>query len=146
MTSLPMPTDAARDRRSGPGRPRLRRPSSRAGLTWLVALIVIGVLLALQVGRQVYANYSITQQSAELRQQITAIQVQNDALRHQLDYLRSDAYIGAEARRLENLGRSGERLLIIPPGAEASAPPAANPKTAPPKPLLEQWFDLFFGG
>jgi len=145
MTSLPMSADTARSRRSGPGRPRLRRPTSRAGVTWLAALVVIGALLAIQVGRQVYTNYSITQQSAELRQQIAAIQAQNDVLRRQLAYLRSDAYVSAEARRLENLGRSGDRLLIIPPGTEVSPPPAAQPKLAPPKPLLEQWFDLFFG-
>lgn len=116
------------------------------GVTWLVALIVMGTLLAIQVGRQVYANYSITQESAALRQQITDIQAQNDALRRELDYLGSDAYVGAEARRLENLGHSGDQLLIIPPGAEASPPPATQPRVAPDKPLLEQWLELFFGG
>lgn len=92
-----------------------------------------------------YANYSITQESAALRQQIAEIQAENDALRRQLDYLSSDAYVGTEARRLENLGRSGEQLLIIPPGAEVSPPPAAQPQPAPDRPLLEQWLDLFFG-
>lgn len=140
-----MPADAARSRRTGPRRPRLRRPTSRTGATWLAALIVIGALLAIQVGRQVYTNYSITQRSGDLRQEIAAMQAQNDALQRQLDYLRSDAYVSAEARRLENLGRRGDQLLIIPPGAEASPPAAAQPKLAPPKPLLEQWFDLFFG-
>jgi cell division protein FtsB len=137
-TAVPAPKRISRG-------PRLRRPSSRASATWLVALIVIGVLLAIQVGRQVYANYSITQQSAALREQISAMQAENAALQRQLDYLRSDAYVSEEARRLENLGRPGEQVLIIPPGAEASAPPALQPKLAPEKPLLEQWLDLFFG-
>ena len=145
MTSLRMPADASAPSRPTVRGPRLHRPTSRAGITWLVALVVIGTLLAIQVGRQVYANYSITQESAALRQQIAGIQAENDALRRELDYLSSDAYVGAEARRLENLGRSGEQLLIIPPGAEASPPPAVQRKAAPDKPLLEQWLDLFFG-
>lgn len=146
MTSLRLPADAPAPSRPTVRGPRLRRPSSRAGVTWLVALVVIGTLLAIQVGRQVYANYSITQESAALRQQIADIQAQNDALRRELDYLGSDAYVGTEARRIENLGRSGEQLLIIPPGAEASPPAAVQPKPAPDKPLLDQWLELFFGG
>lgn len=145
MTGIDLPI------RSGgaPNRPsrgtRLRLPATRAGLTWLVALIVIGGLLAIQVGRQVYANYSITQRAAEMRQQIADIEAQNDQLRQQLGYLQSDAFVSAEARRLANMGHPGDQVLIIPPGAEASAPPALRTRAAPPKPLLEQWVDLFFG-
>jgi cell division protein FtsB len=112
----------------------------------MVALVIIGVLLAIQVGRQVYANYSITQEAGDLRAQIAAMQAANFDLRRELDYLRSDAYISAEARRLANLGRAGEQLLIIPPGSEARIPPALLSETGPDKPLLEQWVDLFFGG
>jgi cell division protein FtsB len=109
-----------------------------------VVLLVVGALLAIQVGRQVYANYSITQEAQALRQRITSIEAQNQALQKQLDYLRSDAFISAEARRLANLGHAGERLLIIPPGAEANLPNALRPKAAPQKPLIQQWLDLFF--
>jgi cell division protein FtsB len=145
MTGLGIPANAG----SAPGRksrgPRLRLPATRAGITWMVALVVIGGLLAIQVGRQVYANYSITQHAAGYRQQIADIEAQNGRLRQQLDYLRSDAYISAEAKRLANLGRSGDRLLIIPPGSEASLPPSLQVAPRPAKPLLEQWLDLFFG-
>ena len=120
-------------------------PATRAGITWLAVLLVVGALLAIQVGRQVYANYSITQQAQALRQQISDIEARNESLRRQLDYLRSDAFISAEARRLANLGHSGDRLLIIPPGSEATLPTALRPKVTSQKPLLEQWIELFFG-
>jgi cell division protein FtsB len=144
MTGIDLPI------RSGgtPNRPRgvrVRLPATRAGLSWLIALIVIGGLLAIQVGRQVYANYSITQRAAELRQQITDIGAQNQRLREQLGYLQSDAYVSAEARRLANVGHPGDQVLIIPPGAEASPPPALSVARGQQKPLLEQWLDLFFG-
>jgi cell division protein FtsB len=138
MTGLELPASA-------PRRARMHRPASRSGLAWLAVLMIIGVFLAVQVGRQVYANWAITQQAQQVRQQIVAIQAQNDALRRELEYLQSDAYVSAEARRLQNLGRSGEQVLIIPPGAEQPLPPSLAAQQEKPKPLLEQWLDLFFG-
>ena len=147
MTGIDVAADPGRPGRpGGPRSPRVRLPATRGGLTWLVAVLVIGGLLAIQVGRQVYANYAITQQAAEIQRQIVSIQQQNDALQRELNYLRSDAYISAEARRLSNLGTPGEQLLIIPPGSEAKLPAALQPAAPAPKPLLEQWLDLFFGG
>jgi cell division protein FtsB len=114
-------------------------------MAWLAVLLIIGVFLAVQVGRQVYASWSITQQAEQVREQIASIQAQNETLRRELDYLQSDAYISAEARRLQNLGRSGEQVLIIPPGAEKPLPPALAAPQEAPQPLLEQWMELFFG-
>jgi cell division protein FtsB len=146
MTGIELPADrAGRGGRPTSRGPRLRVPASRAGMTWLVVLVVVGGLLAIQVGRQVYANYSITGQAAALQDRITAMQQQNDQLRQELAYLQSDAFVSAEARRLANLGHSGDQLLIIPPGAEASLPAALQAAAPAPKPLLEQWLDLFFG-
>jgi cell division protein FtsB len=147
MTGIDLTAEGTGRMTRGPRRPsRFRIPATRAGVTWLVVLLVVGALLAIQVGRQVYANFSITQEAAALRQQIAGIETENDGLRQQLDYLQSDAYISAEARRLANLGRAGDRLLIIPEGAEAALPVALQPAREADKPLLEQWLDLFFGG
>ncbi len=136
---------AGRDGPPSPRGPRLRLPAGRTGITWIVVLVVVGGLLAVQVGRQVYQNYAITQQADAMQEEITTLDQQNDQLRQQLFYLQSDAFVGQEARRLANLGRSGERLLIIPPGAEAALPAALQAEAPPAKPLLEQWLALFFG-
>jgi cell division protein FtsB len=146
MTGIELPAErAGRGGRPTPGGPRLRLPASRSGLTWLVVLVVVGGLLAIQVGRQVYTNHSITEQAAALQARITAVEQQNDQLRQELTYLQSDAFVSAEARRLANLGHSGDQLLIIPPGSEATLPAALQAAAPAPKPLLEQWLDLFFG-
>jgi cell division protein FtsB len=133
-----VPTPAPR-----PSRLSRRLPSSRFGMAWLLVLLIIGVLLAAQFGRQVYANWEMGQRSAELEAQIAAIEAENERLQAELDHLESDAFVGAEARRLGNLGASGEEALIIPEGAEAPLPESLAPP--PPEPLLVQWFDLFFG-
>ena len=127
-----------------PSRPRWRLPASRGGVAWLVVLLIVGILLAVQFGRQVYANWEIGQDAARIAAQIAAVEAENAQLQAELDYLRSDAYVSAEARRLANLGNPGDQVLIIPEGAEAPLP-AELANVAPPKPMLEQWVDLFFG-
>jgi cell division protein FtsB len=134
--------------RSAPPRRRSRYtlPASRGGLAWLAILLLIGAFVAFQVGRQVYASWSIGQEAERVRTEIAAMAEENAQLQRELDYLQSDAYISAEARKLLNLGFWNERVLIIPPGSEAQLPPALLKVEEPPAPLLEQWLQLFFGG
>ena len=121
--------------------PRLRRRT----LTTLAVVAVIGVI-ALNVGRQSFLGFTIEQQAADLQAQVEAAQAENAALQAYVDYLRSDAYVTAEARRLRNMGYSGEQVLIIPPGAAVPVPPGeAAAAITEERPLLEQWFELFFG-
>jgi cell division protein FtsB len=142
MTSAEIPAARA----TPPERPlRVRIPASRGGLAWIAVLLIIGIFLAVQVGRQVYTSWSIGQEAAAIRAEIAAMEAHNEALRQELAYLESKGFISAEARRLLNLGLPGEHVLIIPPGAETALPPALREKPAPPKPPLEQWLDLFFG-
>ncbi|MGH2462470.1 MAG: FtsB family cell division protein [Candidatus Limnocylindria bacterium] len=120
--------------------PRLRRRT-------LIALLVVGAvgLIAFNVGRQAFIGWSVGEQAANLEAQVTAAEAENAALQRQLEYLRSDAYVTLEARRLRNLGYPGEQILIIPPGAAVPVP--AGSVEAPPaeRPLIERWIELFFG-
>ncbi len=126
-------------------RRRLQLPASRGGLAWLLVLVLIGAFLALQFGRQVYTNWEMGQRAAAVAADIRALEEQNAELTAELDYLRGDAFVGAEARRLENLGTDGEEILIIPPGAEEPLPEELT-AVEPPQPMLQQWLNLFFGG
>lgn len=122
-----------------------RRPSvTRGRLATVVVLTLIGGFLAIQVAREVHANFTITQRADDLRAEIHTVQLQNAELAEQLAYLRSDGYVSQEARRISNLGAADERVLIIPPGAEAALPPELR-ATPPPAPMLVRWLELFFG-
>jgi cell division protein FtsB len=129
-----------------PERPvRIRIPAFRGGLAWIAVLLIIGTFLAVQVGRQVYASWSIGREADAIRADIGNMQARNEALQHELAYLQSNAFLSAEARRLLNMGLLGEHVLIIPPGAEAPPPLAANDQRPPATAPLEQWLELFFG-
>jgi cell division protein FtsB len=142
MTGIEMPARRA----TPPERPiRVRIPASRGGIAWIAVLLIIGTFLAVQVGRQVYASWSISQQADAMRSEIAQMQARNEALRQELAYLNSKAFLAAEARRLLNWGLPGEQVLIIPPGDEAPLPAALTEQPPPAKPLVEQWLELFFG-
>jgi cell division protein FtsB len=142
MTSL----ELRAPRPAPPERPvRIRIPASRGGLAWIAVLLIIGIFLAVQVGRQVYASWSIGREADAIRTDIANMQARNEALRQELSYLQSNAFLSAEARRLLNMGLPGEHVLIIPPGAEAPPPIAVNRQRSAAKAPLEQWLELFFG-
>jgi cell division protein FtsB len=119
-------------------------PATRRGMAWMAVVVILAVFLAVQFGRQVYANWEIGQRADAVRAEISALEAQNAELRRELEYLNSDAYISAEARRLANLGIPGEQVLIIPEGAEAPLPDELV-ATDDPEPYLDQWIALFFG-
>jgi cell division protein FtsB len=145
MTGVELPAPARTPARV-PRHGRRRAQRSRSGgSAWLLVLLVIGAFVAFQIGRQVYVNWSIGQEAERVRQEIAQLEAENQALRDELEYLNSAAYISAQARALTNVGRPGERILIIPPGSEAELPAAAEDPAPAPAPLLEQWFRLFFG-
>lgn len=120
--------------------PRLRRRT-------LVTLLVVGAVavVAFNVGRQAFLGWSIGQQASSLEAQVSAAEAENAALQRQLEYLQSDAYVTAEARRLRNLGYPGEQILIIPPGATVPAPAETVGQPVDKRPMLERWIELFFG-
>jgi hypothetical protein len=124
---------------------RVTLPASRGGLAWLVVLLVIGGFLAFQVGRQVYASWSINQEADRMGVLISELEAENAKLVVELEYLQSDGYISQEARRLLNLGLPGERVLIIPPGSEAAPPASATGEAEAAPPPIQQWMELFFG-
>ena len=120
--------------------PRLRRRT-------LTALIVVGVvgLVAFNVGRQAFVGWSIGEQAADLEATVAAAEAENAALQRQLEYLQSDAYVTAEARRLGNLGYPGEQVLIIPAGAVVPAPAPSVETPTDERTMLERWVDLLVG-
>jgi cell division protein FtsB len=120
--------------------PRIRRRT-------LITLIVVAAvgLVAFNVGRQAFVGWSIGQEAASLEAQAAAAEAENSALQRQLEYLQSDAYVTAEARRLRNLGYPGEQILIIPPGASVPSPATVDVPAVDERPMLERWIELLFG-
>lgn len=114
-------------------------------MAWIAVLLIIGTFLAVQIGRQVYSSWSISEQADAIRVEIAQMEARNETLRQELAYLQGKPFLAVQARRLLNLGLAGEQVLIIPPGEEAPLPAALREPPPRAKPLVEQWLELFFG-
>ena len=123
----------------------LRLPRIRRRTLTTLAVVAVVAVVALNVGRQSFLGWSIDQQAAQLEAQVAAAEAENAELQRLVEYLQSDAFITAEARRLRNVGYPGEQVLIIPPDAFVPAPATTDDKPVPERPRLEQWLELFFG-
>ena len=92
-------------RRARAGPPRLRLPASRQGMAWLAVLLIVGTLLAVQFGPADLRELGDRPaRGGRCEAEIAEVEAENALLQQELDYLRSDAYVSAEARRLANLG------------------------------------------
>ena len=144
MTGIPLSADSDGFAPLPPMRPLRITPRIRRRTLVALAVVALAALLAFNVGREVYASWAIGQDADALARQVAAAEAENAALRLQLEYVQSDAYVTQEARRLSDVGEPGEQVLIIPNGAtRPSAASATTPEA--PRPLLQQWWDLFFG-
>ncbi|MGH2488071.1 MAG: septum formation initiator family protein [Candidatus Limnocylindria bacterium] len=144
MTGIGHPAAAVPRTSPPPPRPFRMPRVRRRTLTTLIVVGAVG-LVAFNVGRQAFVGWSVGQEAASLEAQVAAAEAENATLQRQLEYLQSDAYVTAEARRLRNLGYPGEQILIIPPGASVPSADAGQVPAPEDRPLLERWIELFFG-
>lgn len=90
-------------------------------------------------------NFSLQQEVDSLDQDVQIAELQNDSLRFQQQYLRSDEYLELAAR--EKLGKAapGEKVIILPetPEIDDVSPSSATPVTEPSN--FQQWMRFFFG-
>ncbi|MDQ6771596.1 MAG: septum formation initiator family protein [Candidatus Dormibacteraeota bacterium] len=97
-----------------------------------MALVVIGVWMAVAFLQEVRFTRDLSSQAAGLRRQNAAITGQNGAYRHDIAASASGAAAEEEARQ-NGYSRPGEKVYIVA-GAPAASPPPAPVKTTPTGP------------
>jgi cell division protein FtsB len=122
---------------------------SRPVQLWLlliVASLPVLVYLLVMSARKAIEVYEIREQQAAVRTEIARLKDKNVALRKELDYLRTDAYVEYAGRTELGLVRSGDHVVVprfSAEGAPAAGPPAvAAPAPAPP--AWQRWWAYFF--
>lgn len=100
---------------------RLLRVFSTGRLLLVLTLIVAGYFFV-SAADSFIASSRISEEEAQLRQQIAALESRQERLLQIRDYLRMDEYVEFMAQRVFGLARPGETLVIVDaPAAEAAA-------------------------
>jgi cell division protein FtsB len=119
------------------------RPNSSVFLVVAVALaaaLVVGYLL-FRAGGTGLQSYRLAGQEQQVRQEIAELQRQHEELVALREYLRSDEYVEAMARRILGLVEPGETLVIV------SGPEEEGPETSTEEGgrLSQPWWKALFG-
>lgn len=119
------------------------RPNSSVFLVVAVALaaaLVVGYLL-FRAGGTGLQSYRLAGQEQQVRQEIAELQRQHEELVALREYLRSDEYVEAMARRILGLVEPGETLVIV------SGPEEEGPETSTEEGggLRQPWWKALFG-
>ena len=104
--------------------------------------IVIAVSLMYNTLTVIQKNYELQRQVDELAQEVALVEVQNQNLKFNIDYYKTDAYLEVEAKRRFNLAEEGERVVLLPKdGDKPILTPDLIEKSQPAKPLYQENFD-----
>lgn len=114
--------------------PESKKQKFHLGVQGRFALLIVVVMLALALfgEKGVLRAYKLSQEKHSLEAKIQSLQKNNEALREEINLLRSDLeYIEDVARR--DLGMVKDDELVYQFSPESSPPPDADEKTPPKK-------------
>ncbi len=86
--------------------------SSHAAVTGL--FLIVAISLMFNTLKVIQRNYELQQQVDQLTDEVGLIKVQNQNLKFNIEYYKTDAYLEVEAKRRFNLAESGEKVVLLP--------------------------------
>lgn len=97
-------------------------------------------------------NHDLQIEVDQLAQEVALIEVQNQNLRYNIDYYRSESYLETEAKRRFNLAAPGESVVLLEKDGDNPIPdrtPATDSEPKEIKPQYQQnwdsWMTFLFG-
>src|SRR5262245_40104983 len=109
---------------------RLPGPKNPLSSTQIVfaSILAISLLLAINFSGRIAAGRRLESSRAELLQSISTLQAKATALKNELNYVGSDAFVEKWARS-EGKMVKGDEILVIPVPAIATPQPSPTPYT-----------------
>lgn len=114
----------------------------RRGSTWVKYFwLAIIFYMMFTAGRLAYRNYRLNLEEAELRHEISQLEVEIQDLKNKIVYYQSDSYKEKMLRAKLNLQKKGEKVVVITPEPKAEI---VEEKQADKRTNPEKWWDYFF--
>lgn len=110
---------------------------------FLVLTLIILILVAIALGRQVYRKYQIEKEVSFLDRQILEIKQDNLRLSELLSYFQKDSFLELEARAELNFKKPEEKVIILTPSEEVSITEGES-REEKEMSNLEKWWKYFF--
>jgi len=128
------------------GKNWIRRLLGSKTFLFLMALALIAV--AVNVGRESYRKYQLTQEIDKLKLEIERIEGKNEQLADLMEYLKQEPYLEKEARLKLNLKKPGEKVVVLPDQSESEndlvGSPVSNNSQTEESANYWEWWQYFF--
>lgn len=114
----------------------------RRNLVFL-AVVTVSLILVFSSTRRILDLRTTSQKVDELSQYLEDLKIQNEQLRSELEYKRSERFAEEEIRNKLGLVKPGEKVVVIPRSDERRT---MNDERKKEEPNYVKWWKLFFGG
>ena len=108
----------------------------------LFIAVLIGIILVFNSSKRLISFRSTAKQFSEAEERLEKLKKENEDLKRELEYKKSEEFTESEIRNKLGLVKEGETVVILPKDSVGQTSDSENRKG----PNWEKWWDLFFGG
>lgn len=123
------------------GYDRGRRRKMRRNLL-LMAVLVLSLLLVVNSTKRILTFKTTAQKVGESGEYLEDLKRENEALRRELEYKRSQEFAEAEIRNKLGLVKEGEAVVVLPKQDDERL--TTNDESKIEEPNWQKWWNLFF--
>ena len=105
--------------------------------------VLVSIILVVNSTKRILTFRATSMKVTEVQTRLDELRRENEALKKELEYKKSDEFAEEEIRNKLGMVKEGETVVIIP--KEEDQPSSAKAIEGKQKPNWEKWRDLFFG-
>jgi|GEM_PF-368483 len=109
----------------------------------LIAAILVSILLAINSSRRILTFRTTAQGVSAAQKQLADLKRENEVLKKELDFKKSDQFAEEEIRNKLGLAKPGETIVVLPKEENTKY---QIPNTKYELPNWQKWWNLFFKG
>jgi len=116
----------------------------------MVIVVLVCLLLGYNTLSAVLRNYSLQERVDKLNDEITLLELENNKLKYNNEYYKTDSYLERRARESLNLHEAGEKVVVVPKRSSDSNTDATDQTKSlgfieQSKNNLQDWINLLNG-
>ena len=105
-------------------------------------IIIFGLFFIASLGRNVYDLTRTSKQIEKAEIKVAGLEKDQEELKKQLEYVKSDQFVEKEAREKLNFVKEGEVVVVLPQEDSNQKPDTSNQK---PISNWQKWIKVLFG-
>lgn len=105
--------------------------------------VLVSILLIVNGTKRILSFRGTAQRVEEAQTRLDSLKAENEALKAEYEYKKSEGFTEEEIRNKLGLAKKGETIVVVPKEEESKVPETSDQR---PENNLQKWWELFFGG